>query len=247
MKTRLGIAYLAVLFAAVPLAALLIEAPWSGLLSDVRESSEAVRLSLVVPILATAIAVSVGVPLAWVLANRSGFGMTLLRALVLIPVALPPVVAGVALLAAYGRRGLVGQHLPTTLPFTIGGAVLAVAYVVLPFVVITAEAGFRAVDPRYVEVARTLGSRPTRVWWRVSIPLALPALVSAVVLAWGRALGEFGATITFAGNSPGRTQTLPLAVFVQLEQDPAAAFSLSVVILVITVGVLVMARRAWSR
>jgi molybdate transport system permease protein len=243
----MGVASLAVLFALVPLAALLIEAPWSRLLSDVGDSGEAVRLSLVVPLLATLIAVVVGVPVAWVLAVRSGFAPALLRALVLIPVALPPVVAGVALLAAYGRRGLVGRYLPATLPFTTAGAVLAVAYVVLPFVVITSEAGFRSADPRYVEVARTLGSRPAKVWWRVSIPLALPALISSVVLAWGRALGEFGATITFAGNSPGRTQTLPLAVFVQLEQDPAAAFSLSVVILGITVAVLLMARRAWSR
>ena len=247
MRVRMAVAGLAGLFIVAPLVALALEAPWSRLLDDLANSSDALRLSVVVPVIATLIAIVLGVPMAWILSVRSGLGTALLRGFILVPIALPPVVAGVALLAAYGRRGLIGDLLPTTLPFSTAGAVVAVAYVALPFVVLTAEAGFRTVEPRYAEVARSLGARPAKVWWRVSVPMAFPALISAAILAWGRALGEFGATITFAGNSPGRTQTVPLAVFVQLEQDPAAAFSLSLLVLAVTVLVLLLGRRAWSR
>ena len=186
-----------------------------------------------------------------VLARGDFRGQGLLRAAVLLPIVLPPVVSGVALLASLGRSGPIGGLLDDvfgiTLPFTTAGAVIAAAFVALPFVTLVAEAGFRGVNRDLEDVAATLGAGPWRRFRRVALPQAVPALAAAVVLGWARALGEFGATITFAGNLTGRTQTLPLAIFFELERDPEAAFSLSLILVAVSLLVLTAARRTWSR
>lgn len=235
----------------VPLVGLLIRVPWTGVGGDIGGSGDAVRVSALVSILATTVAVGLGVPLAWLLARGDFRGQGLLRAAVLLPIVLPPVVSGVALLASLGRSGPIGGLLDDvfgiTLPFTTAGAVIAAAFVALPFVTLVAEAGFRGVNRDLEDVAATLGAGPWRRFRRVALPQAVPALAAAVVLGWARALGEFGATITFAGNLTGRTQTLPLAIFFELERDPEAAFSLSLILVAVSLLVLTAARRTWSR
>ena len=245
------LAFVASLFFLIPLAGLVWRAPWSGLgheLGD-RDVREALRLSLVCSLSATALSLAVGVPLAWVLARAEFPGRRVLRALTTLPMVLPPVVGGVALLLAFGRRGLVGQWLyqwfGVQLPFTTMGAVLAETFVAMPFLVLTAEAGFRSADLRLEEAARTLGARPWTVFRRVTLPLVGPSLAAGGVLCWARALGEFGATITFAGNFPGRTQTTPLKVFLLLESRPDAAIVLSLVLLAVSLAVLIGLRSRW--
>lgn len=243
----------ATLFFLVPLAALLWRAPWGQALGILGQSEvrTALRLSLVCSLWATAISLVLGIPLAWILARVSFPGRRLVRALTLLPMVLPPVVGGVALLLAFGRRGLVGQWLDQALgfrlPFTTAGAVFAEAFVAMPFLVITAEAAFRSIDRRYEEAARTLGAGRWTVMRRVTLPLSAPSLVAGSVLCWARALGEFGATITFAGNFPGRTQTMPLAVYLALESSPEAAIVLSLVLLAVSLAVLVGLRDRWLR
>ena len=163
---------------------------------------------------------------------------------------LPPVVGGVALLLAFGRRGLVGQwfdDLGVQLPFTTAGVVMAQTFVALPFFVLSVEAALRQLDVEYAEVAQVHGASPIRAFVSVTLPSVAPAIAAGAVLSWARALGEFGATVTFAGNLSGRTQTLPLAIFFELERDPEAAFSLSLVLVVVSLVVLTAARRAWVR
>ena len=247
------VAMLAIAFVALPLVGLLWKTPWRSAW-DVLSSHEALtalRLSLETSLAATAVAIALGLPLAWVLARVQSPARPLLRALTTLPMVLPPVVGGTALLLALGRRGVVGQYLDDAgihLPFHLSGAILAEAFVAMPFFVLSAEAAFRAVDTRLEDVARTLGSSPWRVLRTVTVPLARPGLVAGAVLCWARALGEFGATITFAGNFPGRTQTLPLFVYVQLEGgDRDAAIVLSLVLLVVSLAVLVALRDRWFR
>jgi molybdate transport system permease protein len=241
----------AVLFFAIPLAGLLWRAPWSSAWDVLRdhEALQALRLSLVTSILATAVAVVLGVPLAWVQARVAYPGRTVVRALTTLPMVLPPVVGGVALSLALGRRGLVGQYLDNAgvhLPFHVPGAVAAEAFVAMPFLVLTLEAAFRSTDERLEEAARTLGASPLGVFRRVTLPLARPSLVAGVVLCWARALGEFGATITFAGNFPDKTQTLPLFVYVTREgSKPDAAIVLSLVLVVVSFAVLLSLRDRW--
>jgi len=231
---------------------LLSRAPWTGL-GGVLTSDAAVialRLSLVTSISATVLAVIVGLPLAWVLARVDFPLRRLVRAVVLVPLVLPPVVGGVALLFAFGRRGILGRALDAAigvrLPFTTAGAVLAATFVAMPFLVITAEAAFRATDTRYEDAARTLGASSWTVFRRVTLPLARPALAAGAVLTWARALGEFGATITFAGNAPERTTTIPLQVFLLLEAgDADGAIALSLVLLGVSVAVLAVLRDRW--
>jgi molybdate transport system permease protein len=237
---------------ALPVAGLVWRAPWSSVGDVLGDEGvrTALRLSLVTSVSATVIAVVLGLPLAWVLARRDFPGRRVVRALALVPLVLPPVVGGVALLLAFGRRGLVGQWLDSwfgiTLPFTTQGAIVAEAFVALPFLVLTAEAAFRNLDRRYEDAARTLGARPATVFMRVVVPLTWPSLVAGVALAWARALGEFGATITFAGNTPGRTTTVPLQVYLLLESGHLdGAIVLSVVLLVVSVGVLIALRDRW--
>ena len=189
------------------------------------------RLSLVCSAWATGLSILFGVPLAWLLARVPFPGRGAVRALCTLSMVLPPVVGGVALFAALGRRGLVGRYLDQwlgiRLPFTMAGVVVAQTFVAMPFLVVTVEAALRQLDERHEEAARTLGASPWYTIRRVTLPMARPALVAGAVLSWARALGEFGATITFAGNFPGRTQTLPLATYLALESDPPAAIVLS--------------------
>jgi molybdate transport system permease protein len=235
----------------IPLVALVARAPWGQIASELSspEVLTALRLSLVCSLAATAISTLLGVPLAWLLARTDFPGRRLLRALVLLPMILPPVVGGVALLLAFGRRGLLGAWLDRAfdiqLPFTLAGAVLAETFVAMPFLVIAAEAGFRQVDARLEQAAATLGATRLRVFARITLPLAAPALGAGAALCWARALGEFGATITFAGNLPGRTQTLPLAVYIALETHPEAAFAMSLVLLAVAIALLVALRENW--
>jgi molybdate transport system permease protein len=248
----LGIpALLASLFLLVPLAGLLVRAPWQGLpaiLAD-RQVLEALRLSLLCASAATAASLVFGVPLAWVLARSQARGISVLRALVTLPLVLPPVVGGVALLLAFGRQGILGRLLDEwtgiTLPFTTAGVIVAETFVAMPFLIITVEGAFRAADRGYEEAAATLGASRLTVFRTVTLPLVGPSLLAGAVLCWARALGEFGATITFAGNFPGRTQTMPLAVYVALESDPEAAVALSLVLLVVSIVVLTGLRGRW--
>jgi molybdate transport system permease protein len=209
----------------------------------------ALRLSLECSVAAVALSVVLGVPLAWMLARVRFPGQSLVRALVTLPMVLPPVVGGVALLLAFGRRGFAGEALErltgVTLPFTTAGAVLAEAFVAMPFLVVAVEAGIRQVDRRYEEAAATLGAGPWTRFWRVTLPLIAPSLGAGAALCWARALGEFGATITFAGNFPGRTQTMPLAVYIALETNPDGAVALSLILLAVSLVVLVGLRHRW--
>jgi molybdate transport system permease protein len=238
-------ALLAVLFLLLPLVSMLVYAPWRGLPHLLAEPGvrSALWLSLVCATAATAISLVFGVPLAWVLARSRGRWVGVLRGLVTLPLVLPPVVGGVALLLALGRFGLLGKYLDLwfgiTLPFSTSGVVVAETFVAMPFLVVTVEGALRSADRGLEEAAATLGSRPFATFWRVTLPLVAPSLVAGSVLCWARALGEFGATITFAGNLTGRTQTMPLAVYIALETDPQAAVALSLVLLLVSVIALV--------
>jgi molybdate transport system permease protein len=242
---------LALALIVVPLIGLVQRAPWSSLGDQL--SSHAVRqalgLSLRCSLSAVGLSLALGVPLAWMLARTSFPGRRLVRALVLVPMVLPPVVGGVALLYAFGRRGFAGHLLERltgiTLAFTTNGAILAETFVAMPFLIIVVEAGLRQIDARYEEAAATLGAGPWRRFWRVTIPLVFPSLAAGAALAWARALGEFGATITFAGNLPGKTQTMPLAVYVALETSPDLAIVMSLILLAISLVVLAGLRDRW--
>lgn len=247
----LPLAALALAFLVLPLVALLVRAPWSALPAQLTspEVGAALRLSLVGATSATVVCLVLGVPLAWVLARSSLPGRRLLRALVTVPLVLPPVVGGVALLLLLGRRGLLGQQLDTwfgvTVPFTTVAVVVAEAFVALPFLVIAVEGALRGADRRYEDAATTLGASRLYVLRRVTLPLVAPGVTAGAVLCFARALGEFGATITFAGNLPGVTQTMPLAVYLALETDPDAAIALSLVLLAVSVAVLAGLRDRW--
>ncbi|MFF3665679.1 molybdate ABC transporter permease subunit [Microtetraspora malaysiensis] len=238
-------------FLVLPLAGLLARAPWATLARRLAEPQvlEALRLSLLTATAATAVCLILGVPLAWLLARVEFPGRRLVRALVTVPLVLPPVVGGVALLLVLGRRGLIGQWLDdafgVTLPFTTAGVVVAEAFVAMPFLVISVEGALRAADRRFEEAAATLGASRWTAFRRVTLPLIAPGVVAGGVLCWARALGEFGATITFAGNFPGRTQTMPLAVYLALETEPEAAIVLSLVLLAVSVIILACLRDKW--
>lgn len=244
-------AALGVALVALPILGLLTRAPWGSVLDDLRSpaATDALRLSLGTATAATAVAVVLGLPLAWVLARTEVPGRSAIRALVLLPMVLPPVVGGVALLSAFSRRSPIGGWLHDVagvqLTFSPAGVVLAQSFVALPFFVITVEAALRQADLRTEQVAATLGARPWTVLRRITLPAVAPALAAGTVLAWARALGEFGATITFAGNVAGRTQTMPLAIYLALEGDRGAAVSLSVVLLAVSFVVLVALRDRW--
>ena len=231
-----------------PLVELVVRAPWSELAGALtsRDALQALRLSVVASFAALALSTLVGVPLAWVFARLDFPGKALARALCVLPMVLPPVVGGVALLLAFGRRGLLGQPLDEltgiTLPFGMGAVVLAETFVAMPFLVVTVEAGLRAMDRRFEDVAATLGAGRWTAFRRVTLPLVAPSLVAGMALCWARALGEFGATITFAGNLPGRTQTMPLAVYIQLERDLGVAILLSLILTAVSIAVLVSLR-----
>lgn len=241
----------ALAFLLLPLVALLVRAPWNSLPSLLTSTQvwRALQLSLVSATAATGVSLVLGVPLAWLLARTKFPGRGVVRALVILPLVLPPVVGGVALLLALGRNGVVGQWLDAwfgiTLPFTTAGVVVAESFVAMPFLVISVEGTLRAADPRYEEAATTLGASRFTAFRRVTLPLIAPGIAAGAVLAWARALGEFGATITFAGNFPGRTQTMPLAVYLALQNDPDAAIALSLVLLAVSIAVLAALRDRW--
>ena len=242
---------LALAFLVLPLVGLLVRAPWSTLPERLTEPGvlTALRLSLVTATIATAVCVVLGVPLAWILARTEFPGRRLVRALVTVPLVLPPVVGGVALLLVLGRRGLIGQWLDRwfgiTIPFTTTAVVIAEAFVAMPFLVIAVEGALRGADSRYEEAAATLGAGRWTTFRRVTLPLVGPGVAAGAVLCWARALGEFGATITFAGSYPGRTQTMPITVYLALEQDLDAAIVLSLVLLVVSVTILATLRDRW--
>jgi len=246
-------ALIAILFLVLPLAGLLIRAPWGriGAALSGSDATQALTLSLWTATVSTAISMVIGVPLAWVLARTSFPGQRLLRALVTLPLVLPPVVGGVALLLAFGRTGVVGRYLDSvfglTIPFTPLAVVMAETFVAMPFLIITVEGAFRSADQGFEEAAATLGARRMTVFRRITLPMIAPSLGAGAVLCWARALGEFGATITFAGSFPGQTETMPIAVYYALENDPDAAIALSLVLLLVSVIVLVSLRGRWLR
>jgi molybdate transport system permease protein len=241
----------AVAFFVLPLAGLLTRMPWAELLDQLTRPGvlAALRVSAIASLGAVAISAVLGVPLALVLARAEFPGKNLVRALTTLPMVLPPVVGGIALLLAFGRRGLVGQWLDRwfgiSLPFTTVATVLAATFVSMPFFIITVEAGLRAMDRRLEDAAATLGSSRWRTLWWITLPQVAPSLGAGAALCWVRALGEFGATITFAGNLPGTTQTLPLAAYLALENQLEGAIVLSLIMLVFSLIVLVVLRDRW--
>jgi len=245
-------AWLAIAVLLVPLGALLLRADWTGIPAHLANPTvvPALRLSLFTTTAALAICMLLGTPLAWLLARSTHPATPWLRALVTVPLVLPPVVGGVALLMAYGREGVVGTLLEFagwSIPFTPVAVVIAEVFVALPFYVLAVEGAMQGLDPRYDGLAATLGASPWRTFRTVVLPMVAPGIASGAALAWARALGEFGATITFAGNFPGRTQTAPLAVYVALESDPQAAIAMSLVMLMISVVILGALRGRWLR
>jgi molybdate transport system permease protein len=235
---------------ALPLLTLLARTPWSTMPARLVEPKvlDALWLSLLTSTIAMALCLVLGLPLAWVLARTSFRGRSFLRGVVTVPLVLPPVVAGVALLSAFGRNGVLGaplREVAITIPFTTTAVVIAHTFVALPFFVISVEGALRATNQDYDIVAATLGADRWTIFRRVTLPLAVPGIIAGLVLGWARSLGEFGATITFAGNFPGTTQTMPLAVYEALQSDPDAALVLSVILLLFSVLVLALLRERW--
>ncbi|GAA2468941.1 ABC transporter permease [Streptomyces mauvecolor] len=245
-------ALLAIAFLLMPLLGILARTSWGELGTHLTgpDVTEALRLSLVVSFWALGLSLLLGVPLAWLLARVDFPGKALVRSLVLLPMVLPPTVGGVALLLGFGRRGLLGPWLEgtfgITLPFHTSGAVVAATFVAMPFLVISLEGALGGLRPRYEETAASLGASPFRVFLTVTLPMVAPGLAAGAALTWARALGEFGATITFAGNLPGTTQTLPLQVYLLLQDSPEAATSVSLLLLAIAMAVLVALRGRWT-
>jgi molybdate transport system permease protein len=246
-------ATIALLFLVLPLAGLIIRAPWdhAGDVLTSEAATTALSLSLITATIAALISVVLGVPLAWILAQPALPVAGLLRPLIIVPLVLPPVVGGVALFTLLGRSGLLGRPLYAltgfSFPFTPYAVVLAQVFVALPFLVLTVEGALRATDRRYEDAAATLGATPLTVFRRVTVPLVGPAIAAGTLLAWARALGEFGATITFAGNFPGTTRTVPLEVYLALETNPGSALLLSVLLLATSIAVLLLLRDRWVR
>lgn len=237
-------------FVALPLAGLVARAPWDRLASYLSGPGvrTAFRLSMITASAATLIVLAGGIPLGLWLARARFRGVTVVRAIVAVPVVLPPVVGGIALLAAFGRNGLLGETLDTLfglqLSFTTTAAILAEAFVAFPFVVLSVEAAARQAGDRFEEAAATMGAGRARVLWRVTLPMLAPSIAAGAALAWARALGEFGATLTFAGSLPGTTETLPLHVYRALETDFEGAIALSVLLLSVSlIAIVALGRR----
>ncbi|MGH7725708.1 MAG: ABC transporter permease [Candidatus Eiseniibacteriota bacterium] len=244
-------------FLALPFLALLLRATPARLVSRLGDPVvlEALRLSLVTSAATTAIVVVLGLPVAYLLATRQFFGKRVVEVLIDLPMVLPPTVAGFALLLAYGRAGLAGGALSAfgiTLPFTTAAVVVAQVFMSAPFLIGPARAGFASVDRKLLDAAATLRASEAFAFFRVVLPLAMPAIVAGIAMSGARALGEFGATITFAGNFPGTTQTMPLGVYIALQSDLDAAIVLAVLLLVMAFGLLMGLRAApsgwfWNR
>jgi molybdate transport system permease protein len=259
MTTALGVprwvrilAAVGAAFVLAPLLALAARVNWGEFLDLVTSESAvtAMSLSLRTSTAATVLCVVLGVPMALVLARTSFPGQRIARALVLVPLALPPVISGIALLSTFGREGLLGgtlEVLGIQVAFSTTAVVLAQTFVALPFLVLSLESGLQVAGTRYEAVAATLGARPTTVLRRITIPLVLPALLSGAVLSFARALGEFGATLAFAGSLQGVTRTLPLEIYLQRETDPDAAVALSLVLVVVSLLVVAVTLRTPAR
>jgi molybdate transport system permease protein len=245
-------AVIGLLFLLLPLVGLLVRAPWTHMWADLTTSAalQALRLSLETATISTALSLVVGIPIAYLLARARFPGLRLIRALVTLPLVLPPVVGGVALFTAYGRAGVVGKwwndEFGYTMPFTTTAVIVAQTFVAMPFLIIAVEGALRGADARYEEAAATLGASRWTAFRRVTLPLVAPGVAAGSVLCWARALGEFGATITFAGNFPGRTQTMPILVYQALETtNPGSAISLSLLLVAVCIAVLVALRGRW--
>jgi molybdate transport system permease protein len=241
------LATLFLLFLGIPLASLLFQEPLSAIWSELQQPVvlQALQLSLITTTLSTLTAIVFGLPVAYILARYNFAGKKLLETLVTLPTVLPPVVAGVALLLTFGRMGLIGRYLDMigiTIPFTAVAVVMAQTFVAAPFFVNSAKAGFEQLDRRYEQAAYTLRASPFYTFFRVVLPLVQPALLSGIGLSWARSLGEFGATITFAGNFAGTTQTVPIAVYLASETDLDQAIALAVVLLAVSFGLLLALR-----
>lgn len=244
-------ALLGALFVLLPLVSIVAEVDWRNFVSLITSESSrtALLLSLRTSAISTLVCVLVGVPMALVLARTSFRGQGVVRSLVLLPLVLPPVVGGLALLYTFGKRGLIGETFEVvgqTVAFSTLAVVMAQVFVALPFLVVSLEGALRTAGERYEVVAASLGARPTTVFLRVTLPLAGPGLVSGAVLAFARSLGEFGATVTFAGSREGVTRTLPLEIYLQRETDPDAAVALALVLVVVAVLVIGLARQGRS-
>ncbi len=244
-------ATIGIMFLVLPMVGLLVRTPWSQLetLLGKPEVVVALRLSLISASLATVASLFFGIPVAWILARTAIPGRSALRALVTVPLVLPPVVGGVALFLVLGRQGLLGAWLYDefgfSLPFTTAAVVVAETFVAMPFLIISVEGALRAADARLEEAAATLGANGWSTFRRVTLPIVAPGIAAGAVLCWARALGEFGATITFAGNFPGTTQTMPLAVYLALQNSPESAIVLSVLLLVVSLATLGLLRERW--
>ena len=245
---------IALCFLLLPLLALVLRTPWATLPQQLFSPAvgSALTLSLVSAVCATGLCLVLGVPLAWVLARSTGWAAVprrLLRALVLVPLVLPPVVGGVALLLLLGRNGLLGRYLEQwfglTIPFTTSAVVIAEAFVAMPFLILAVEGALRGADRRFEDVAATLGASRWYRFRRVTLPLVTPGVAAGAVLCFARALGEFGATITFAGSFPGVTQTMPISAYLAMQADPDGAIVISLVLLAVSVAVLVSLRDRW--
>ena len=255
MRSRLavGVAVLAsaglVCLLGLPIAALVLRVPTGQLLRRLADPEvlEALRLSLVTSLAATVAVALLGLPVAYLLATRTFPGKRFLEVLIDLPMVLPPTVAGVGLLLAFGRNGLAGGALGAlglSLPFTTLAVVVAQVFVAAPFFIAATRAGLSEIDQRYLDAAATLRASPVRTLFRIMLPLAFPSLLAGAAMTWARALGEFGATITFAGNMPGVTQTMPLAVYIALQSDLDAAVAMSVLLLALSLAILLAIRLA---
>jgi molybdate transport system permease protein len=244
-------AFISSIFLIVPFIGLSQRTPWSTFIEIATEESvlRSITLSLIVATSAAAICFLFGLPLGWVLAKSQMKGLKILRAVVLLPMVLPPVAGGTALLFALGRKGFIGEKLDSwfgvTLPFTTAGAIIAATFVSLPFFVLAIETAATQLDPQFEESSQSLGASPTRTFFTTSLPMTRSAIFAGIALSWARALGEFGATITFAGDNPERTRTLPLQLFVALETSPERAMVLGMLMVLISLSVLITLRGKW--
>jgi molybdate transport system permease protein len=257
-RTRVGVptwifvpALAGAAFVLLPLVAIVARTPWNRFFDLITSeaSREALLLSLRTSATSTLICIVFGVPMAIVLARTNFRGQAIVRSLVLLPLVLPPVVGGIALLYTFGRRGLLGETfevLGVQVAFSTTAVVMAQTFVAMPFLVVSLEGALRTAGQKYEVVAASLGAGPTTVFRRVTLPLVLPGLASGAVLAFARSLGEFGATITFAGSLQGVTRTLPLEIYLRRETDPQAAVALSLVLVVVAVLVIGFARQGRS-
>ena len=255
MPAGISVTLLYVLFIGLPVVAILVKAAqqkglFASFLSDT--TIQALQLSLVTSIISIVIVVIIGTPFALLLARKDSLVLKFIDSLVELPIILPPIVAGVAMLMAFGRQGILGPVLSSvgiTLPFTTGAVICAQIFVAAPFYIRAAKLGFQSVSTDYEDVSQTLGVSPWQTFWKLTIPLASPSILSGLALAWARAISEFGATIMFAGNLTGKTQTMPLAILTAMESDIGASLALSVILLLASIVVLIIlgffANKSW--